>query len=70
MSHKVHPRAFRLGYTADWKSRWFDRKKYKEYLKQDYHLRQFIISQLKQAAIKEVEIKRSANSVNVIISIT
>jgi len=67
MSHKVHPRAFRLGYTTDWKSRWFDRKKYKEYLKQDYELREFIMAELKQAAVKEVEIKRSANSVNIII---
>ena len=67
MSHKVHPRSFRLGYTTDWKSRWFDRKKYKEYLKQDYELREFIMAELKQAAVKEVEIKRSANSVNIII---
>ena len=67
MSHKVHPRAFRLGYTTNWKSRWFDRKKYKQYLKQDYQLREFIMAQLKQAAVKEVEIKRSANSINIII---
>jgi len=67
MSHKVHPRAFRLGYTTTWKSRWFDRKKYKEYLKQDYELREFIMAELKQSAVKEVEIKRSANSVNIII---
>lgn len=67
MTHKVHPRAFRLGYTTDWKSRWFNRKKYKEYLKQDYYLREFIISRLKQAAIKEIEIKRSANSINIVI---
>lgn len=67
MSHKVHPRAFRLGYTTNWKSRWFDRKKYQQYLKQDYELREFIMAQLKQAAVKEVEIRRSANSINIII---
>ncbi len=67
MTHKVHPRAFRLGYTTDWKSRWFNKKKYQEYLKQDYYLREFIMGQLKQAAVKEIEIKRSANSVNIII---
>lgn len=67
MTHKVHPEAFRLGYTTTWKSRWFNEKKYKEYLKQDYYLREFIVSRLKQAAIKEVEIKRSANSINIII---
>lgn len=67
MTHKVHPQAFRLGYTTDWKSRWFNRKKYKEYLKQDYYLREFLVSRLKQSAIKEVEIKRSANSINIVI---
>lgn len=67
MTHKVHPLGFRLGYTANWKSRWFNKKKYQEYLKQDYDLRQFIMSQLKQAAIKEIEIKRSANSIDIII---
>lgn len=67
MTHKVHPRAFRLGYTTDWKSRWFNKKKYQEYLKQDYYLRKFIMTHLKQAAVKEIEIKRSANSVNIII---
>lgn len=67
MSHKVHPRAFRLGYTTNWKSRWFNKKKYKEYLKQDYYLREFIIERLKQALIKEIEIKRSANSIKIII---
>ncbi len=67
MGHKVHPYAFRLGYTTNWKSRWFDRKKYQEYLKQDYYLREFITSRLKQAAVNEVEIVRSANSINIII---
>lgn len=65
MSHKVHPRVFRLGYTTNWKSRWFNRKKYREFLKQDYELRNFIASKLKQTAIKEIEITRSANKVNI-----
>ncbi len=67
MGHRVHPRAFRLGYTTNWKSRWFNRKKYQEFLKQDYYLRDFLMSRLKQAAVKEVEIVRSANSINIII---
>lgn len=65
MTHKVHPRAFRLGYTADWKSRWFNKKKYKEFLEQDYKLREFITAKLKQTAIKEIEIARSANLINI-----
>ncbi len=67
MTHKVHPRAFRLGYNADWKSRWFNKKKYKEYLEQDYKLRQFILQRLKRSGVERVEIKRSANSIKIII---
>jgi small subunit ribosomal protein S3 len=56
-----------LGYTTDWKSRWFNRKKYKDYLKQDYYLRQFLMARLKQAAVNEIEIKRAANSINIMV---
>jgi len=67
MSHKVNPKSLRLGYTINWKSSWFNKKRYKEFLKQDYDLRNLIFAKLKQAAVKEIEIKRSANSVNIII---
>lgn len=67
MSHKVHPRIFRLGHTTNWKSLWFNQKQYQKYLKQDYYLREFIMDRIKQAAVKEIEIKRSANSINIII---
>jgi len=67
MTHKVHPRAFRLGYNKDWKSRWFNKKKYKQYLEQDYKLREFILQRLKRSGVKEVEIKRSANSIKIVI---
>jgi len=65
VSHKVHPYIFRLGSVTDWKSKWFSKKKYKEFLKQDYELRNFIVSKLKQSAIKEVEISRSANLIKI-----
>ncbi len=67
MTHKVDPRAFRLGYNIDWKSRWFNKKKYKQYLEQDYRLRQFILQRLKRSGVNEVEIKRSVNSINIVI---
>lgn len=67
MGHKVHPTAFRLGYIFGWKSRWFNKKKYREYLEHDYKLRDYIKKSLKQGAVEEVEIKRSANLINIII---
>lgn len=67
MSHKVHPKSFRLGYTKDWESKWFNRKKYKQYLKQDYFLRNLIIEELKEAGLEKIEIKRSSNLLKIII---
>lgn len=67
MGRKINPLSFRLGVTKDWKSKWFSSKKYKEYLQQDIELRSFIAKKLSKAAVKEVVIERSANSVSVII---
>jgi len=67
MSHKVHPKIFRIKDINDWKSQWFSKKKYKDNLEQDYLIRVFIKKQLKQAAIDDVIIKRSANSVQIVI---
>ena len=65
MAHKVHPKSFRLGIISNWRSLWFNRKKYKEFLKQDYELREFLMKKLKQAAINDIEIKRSANLIQI-----
>ncbi|MBU1136884.1 30S ribosomal protein S3 [Patescibacteria group bacterium] len=67
MGQKVHPYAFRLGFIKNWKSRWFNKKKYSELLKQDYLLRSFILKKLDKTGVNSVEIERSANFVNVII---
>jgi len=67
MSHQVHPKIFRIKGISNWKSQWFDKKKYKQNLEQDYKIREFVKEHLEQAAIDEVIIKRSANSVNIII---
>jgi small subunit ribosomal protein S3 len=67
MSHKVHPKVFRIKDISNWKSQWFNKKKYKENLKEDYKIREFIKGRLKEGAIDEVIIKRSANSVHIIV---
>ena len=63
----MHPLAFRLGVTANWKSRWFNKKKYKVLLKQDVKLRDFIMEKLDKAGINKIEIERSANFLKIII---
>lgn len=67
MGQKVHPLSFRLGLGIDWKSRWFSRKKYVDFLKQDLLLRDFINKKLEKAGLNSIKIERSANSVNLII---
>lgn len=67
MGHKVHPFVFRLGIVTNWRSRWFNKKQYKDLLKQDLELRKFIENKLDKAGVESVEIERSANFINVII---
>jgi len=67
MSHRVHPKIFRIRDINNWTSQWFSKKKYRDYLEQDYNIREFIKERLKQAAIDDVVIKRSANSIQIVI---
>ena len=67
MGQKVHPIAFRLGITQNWKSRWFNKKKYQEFLKEDYFIRGFLATKLIKAGVDQIEIERSVNSINVMI---
>jgi len=67
MTHRVHPKIFRIKGIENWQSQWFNKKKYKENLEQDYRIREFIKQRLKESAIDEIIIKRSANSVSIVI---
>lgn len=67
MGQKVHPKVFRLGVISDWKSRWFNKKEYKDFLAEDIVIRDFILKKFPKSGIEAVEIERSANSVNIII---
>ncbi|MBU2037260.1 30S ribosomal protein S3 [Patescibacteria group bacterium] len=67
MGQKVNPVAFRLGGTQNWKSRWFTTKRYQEFLKEDYLIRDFLTTKLTKAGVDKIEIERSANFLSVII---
>ena len=51
MGQKINPYGFRLGVTTDWKSRWFSERDYKQYLTEDWTIRQEIMTVLESAAI-------------------
>ena len=44
MGQKINPYGFRLGITTDWKSRWFSEREYKDYLTEDWTIRQQIMT--------------------------
>lgn len=68
MGHKVHPKVFRLGTTTQWPSRWFARDaEYRKRLREDLAIRGFIETELKQAAVSNVQIERSRGALNVTI---
>ncbi len=70
MGQKINPHVVRLGNVFSWSSRWFDEKKYKETLFQDYTLRKMLMDKLRGAGIAKVEIERSINSLKIIIFVS
>jgi small subunit ribosomal protein S3 len=70
MTHTVHPYAHRLGIIRDWKSRWFaaDPKQYRENIRVDETVRQFLKKRLRGTFSSNVEIERSAAELKIIIT--
>jgi len=68
MSHRVHPKAYRLRETNDWNSRWQARKNLPEYLEEDFIIREFLEKRLKDSGVQNIEIERFPNKVNIIIN--
>lgn len=65
MGQKVHPYGFRLGYTKEWRSRWFADKDYADLLHEDIALRDMITERLHHAGISRVDIERAANKLKI-----
>lgn len=66
MGHKVHPKAFRIGTTTTWPSRWFARNdEYRSSLRQDLRLRTWLEKELKNAAVSQIQIERSRGALNI-----
>ncbi|MDP2585976.1 MAG: 30S ribosomal protein S3 [Candidatus Levybacteria bacterium] len=70
MGQKVNPQILRLGAIYNWSSRWFDDKKYKDVLLEDFNLRKALMVKLGAAGVSEIEIERSINSLRLIINVS
>jgi len=67
MTHKVHPKIFRIRGMKDWSSRGFYEKDFALHLKEDFEIREFIKSKAGRFGLAEIEIERFPGKVNVII---
>jgi small subunit ribosomal protein S3 len=57
-----------MGVTRGWPSRWYaDKKRFAQYLVEDARVRRFIAKNYRYAAISEVEIERTNDSIHVIL---
>ena len=57
----------RLGFTQDWRSRYFSKREMIKYLKEDVKIREFLIKKLRFMGIARIEIERTAGQMKVII---
>ena len=67
MGQKVHPKIFRIGELYGWSSKWFSRKEYAKLLQQDLLIKKYLKSELKEAAVANIEIERSPSATTLII---
>ncbi|MFA5106810.1 MAG: 30S ribosomal protein S3 [Patescibacteria group bacterium] len=67
MGQKVDPRSFRLKQSQTWRSKWFARKGFGDYLAHDHAIRSFLTKKMKEAGLSRVEIERSANAITVTV---
>ncbi len=68
MTHSVHPKAYRINELASWDSRWLERKKFPQYLEEDFKIREFLEKKIGKLGVEKIEIEKFPGRVTVIIS--
>ncbi len=67
MSHKVHPKIFRIRGIEDWLSHGFYGNKPLKNVKEDFIIREFLTNKLKESSVEKIEIDRFSNKTSVVI---
>ncbi|MBI2915609.1 MAG: 30S ribosomal protein S3, partial [Elusimicrobia bacterium] len=65
MGQKVHPKGIRLGYTADWDSKWFSKRDVPALIEEDQTIRKYLREKLRLAAVSRVLIERAGKYLKV-----
>ena len=68
MSHRVHPKAYRLREVKDWDSRWQTKKSLLGYLEEDFKIREFLEKRLQDCGVQSIEIEKFPDKINIIIN--
>lgn len=69
MSHKVHPKVYRIKNMADWDSRGvYYGKNFPQNLKEDFQIRKVLEKKLKDCGVDRVELERYPGKINIIIT--
>ncbi len=68
MGRKINPISLRLQVKKNWRSKWFSKKNYKNFLHEDIKIRKVVLEKLEtKAGIARVDIERSAKQVVITI---
>jgi len=67
MTHKVHPKIFRMTQTKDWGSKGFYEKNFASSLEEDSRIKQMLHKLLREVGVEKIEIERSFDEIGVII---
>ena len=65
MGNKTHPRGLRLGYTADWESKWFSLREMPALIGEDFKIRNLVKKTFRMAAVSWVGIERAGSYLRV-----
>lgn len=68
MSHRVHPKIFRIREMKDWDTRGFYEKNAPQCLEEDFKIRTFLKNKFKTAGVARIEIERFPSKINIIIA--
>lgn len=67
MGQKISPISLRIGFSQDWRSRFFNEKDFIKYLKEDVKIRKFLEKKLRFFGVDRIEIEMSPGQVKIII---
>jgi len=65
MGQKIHPEGFRVGYIHDWKSTWFNKREFADYLLEDLAIRDHIEGKLAHAGLSDIKITKQRGEIEV-----